>query len=166
MEIRAEAALDAEAVHAVHLAAFETPAEARLVDRLRSSELELHSLVAEVRGEVVGHVLFSPVELEGHGGLRVFGLGPMAVRPERQGSGVGTSLAREGLRRLEGLDVQAVVVLGHPGFYPRFGFRPAREYGIAWEHGHDGAFFALELHVDALAGRGGTVRYSAAFDGV
>jgi putative acetyltransferase len=87
------------------------------------------SLVAEVDGRIDGHVMLSYVQLEG-ASRRVLELGPMSVEPERQRTGIGSALVREALRRAEPRDEPLVLVLGHPSYYPRFGFRPAAELGI------------------------------------
>jgi putative acetyltransferase len=159
--IRAEAAGDAAAVRTVNAAAFGREAEAELVDAVRSAEAAVLSLVAVWQGEIVGHALFTPVAV---GGGRAVALGPLAVHPDRQGQGVGTALVREGLRRLATLGHGAVIVLGDPGYYRRFGFRPASAFGVSWDRPvPDEVFMALELRAGALSG-GGTVRYLPAFD--
>jgi putative acetyltransferase len=153
VHIRDEEPGDAPAVRRVNETAFAGPAEADLVEALHAAAAVTLSLVAVDRGAIVGHILFSPVDLDG-----VVGLAPMAVAPARQGAGIGSALVRAGLERLAAAGVAAVVVVGHPSYYPRFGFQPAARFGLRWEHGHDDAFFALELVPGALAG-GGVVRY-------
>lgn len=118
----------------VQQAAFGGPAEARLVERIVASpwavpELEL---VAEDQGMVVGHVLFSHVELVALDGERwhVLALAPLAVQPERQNEGIGTTLTRAGLAEADKLGEPLVVVLGHAAYYPRFGFRRSDALGI------------------------------------
>lgn len=164
MRIRDEAPGDRAAVRAVNEAAFEGPAEASLVELLRARASPLVSLVAEVDGEVVGYVAFSPVTLGGRPELRLMGLGPMAVRPDRQGRGIGSALVRAGLDRCRALGAVAVVVLGHPGYYPRFGFVPGARLGLDSEYDvPEEVFMAQELTPGALAGASGTVRYHPAF---
>ncbi len=122
------------------------------------------SLVAEGNGIVVGHILFSPVSLSDRPGLNMMGLAPMAVTPERQRQGIGSVLVRHGLDRCRELGVGAVVVLGHPGFYPRFGFVPAAQFGIDCEYKVSReAFLVVELQPGYLRDISGTVRYHAAF---
>jgi putative acetyltransferase len=166
--IRGEEPRDAAAVRRVNELAFGQPTEANLVEALRDSGAVLLSLVAEVEREVVGHILFSPVVIDGpNGRFGAAGLGPMAVVPERQRTGLGGRLVRSGLDRLHHARVEAVVVVGHPAYYPRFGFVPASRFGIRWEHPvSDGAFMAAELRGGALAGHAGVVRYRPEFDGV
>jgi len=163
--IRDEAPRDHAAVREINLLAFEGPGEADLVDALRERATPCVSLVAEVDGRVVGHLMLSPVTLDGHPALRAMGLAPMAVLPDHQGIGVGTALARAGLEACRTLGAEVVVVLGHPGYYPRFGFAPASRLGLRCVYdAPDDAFMALELTPGALAGRAGLVRFHPALD--
>jgi putative acetyltransferase len=167
MQIRAEHVDDIRAVHAVNAAAFETSAEANLVDALREQAHPLVSLVAEDEAIVVGHIMFSPVTLVGHTSLHLAGLAPMAVVPSRQRQGIGARLVREGLERCRQAGFGGVVVLGHAEYYPRFGFVPASRFGLRSEYDvPDDVFMALELETGALQGRWGTIRYHPAFAGV
>ncbi|QAY79760.1 N-acetyltransferase [Sphingosinicella sp. BN140058] len=114
---------DAGAIRAVHLLAFPTPAEAALVDRLDRDRDVVVSLVAEQEGQVIGHLLLSRMQVEGDGrAFRALGLGPVAVLPPMQRSGVGTSLIRGGLAIAKATKEQIVFVLGEPDYYARFGF--------------------------------------------
>lgn len=163
-QIRPEKHGDIHAVHALNEAAFERATEAGLVDRLREDAGPLISLVAEDGDAIVGHILFSPVELAGHPDLVLMGLGPMAVKPERQGRGIGSELVLQGLDACERLGCQGVFVLGHPAYYRRFGFRPASQFGITSEYEDVGdAFMVHEIEPGSLEGRSGTVHYPAAF---
>jgi putative acetyltransferase len=119
ISVREERADDREAVRRAEEAAFGRAEEADIVDALRGDEAWALSLVAEVDGEIVGHLLFSR-------GDRAMTLGPLAVLPEHQRSGVGAALMREGLARID----EPVVLLGHPQYYTRFTFRPAAPLGI------------------------------------
>jgi len=167
-EVRDEVGADRAGVAALLRAAFEGPAEADLVDQLRGEEGVI-SLVADRAGEVLGHVLFSPATVEQEDGERwqALALGPMAVTPRCQGTGLGSLLARQGLARCRSLGHEVVVVLGHPGYYPRFGFRPAPPLGLTckWEV-PDPVFMVAELQDGALRGRTGRVHYHPAFDAV
>jgi putative acetyltransferase len=164
MTIRAEQAGDAIAIRAVNVAAFGRPVEANLVDALRAQASPLVSLVAASDGAIVGHILFSPATLAARGDLAVMGLAPMAVLPARQRAGIGSALVRAGLDRCTALACRAVVVLGHPAFYPRFGFVPASRFGMRCDYDvPDEAFMAVELAAGALTGPGGLVRYHPAF---
>ena len=160
--IRAERAGDREAIFDVHARAFETDAEARLVDTLRDRGAALVSLVAEADGAVVGHILFSPVTM----GDRTFaGLAPMAVAPEQQRSGVGSALVRAGIEACRLRGDGAIFVLGHAEYYPRFGFTPAGPRGLHYvSEEFDPHFFVLELREGALDGVRGMVVFHPAFD--
>jgi putative acetyltransferase len=165
MIVRPELPSDRDAVRRVLATAFATPEEADLVDALRADAEPLVSLVAEADGDVVGHVMFSPVTLPDHPGLRLMGLAPLAVVPARQRTGVGGALTRAGLERCRELGVGAVVVLGHPAYYPRFGFVPAGAFGVGCQFEAPAeAWMLLELEPGYLRGAGGTARWHAAFD--
>lgn len=167
MLIRAEEDQDRDTVHAVNAAGFETPAEADLVDQLRTQAHPIISLVAEDDGIVVGHIMFSPVSLPEHPDLTIMGLAPMAVAPAHQRRGVGSALVRAGLTWCMEIEVDAVVVLGHPKYYPRFGFLPAAHFGIGCEYDvPDEIFMAMELRQGALRGTSGTVKYHSLFRSV
>jgi putative acetyltransferase len=137
-----------------------------LVALLREQARPLVSLVAEENGTPVGHIMFSPVLLQGFTEL-MMGLAPMAVRPARQRQGIGSALVRAGLERCKDMGAAAAVVLGHPGFYPRFGFLPAARFGLTCEYDVPAeAFIAIELEPNGLRGAAGTVSYHPAFAGV
>jgi putative acetyltransferase len=168
VRVRHERSNDAVAVRRVNEEAFGRPAEADLVDLLRDRGKVTLSLVAETGDLVAGHILFTPVAIAG--GSRAYpalGLGPMAVLPEHQRRGVGSLLVRAGLEECRRAGHGCVVVLGHPEYYPRFGFVPASRHGLAWEHSApDEAFMVLVLRADALDGLGGVVRYAPEFGAV
>ena len=136
--VRPETVADIGDIRRVHLAAFPTPSEAALVDRLRRDgpfDPSL-SLVAERDGHIVGHALLTPVGLlDDEGDDRALGfvlaLGPVAVLPADQRTGAGTALCRDAVRVATERRVRLIIVLGHPGYYPRFGFEPARPLGIS-----------------------------------
>jgi putative acetyltransferase len=166
--VRKERYDDAEEIRHVNELAFETPAEATLVDLLRGRGKLLVSLVAERDGRLVGHIAFSSVRIEPEApGLSGAGLGPMAVVPDLQKSGIGSLLVREGLDRCRRLGIDGVVVLGHPRYYPRFGFAPASRFGLRCEWTvPDEVFMAMELRPGALAGISGLARYEPEFEDV
>jgi putative acetyltransferase len=164
MLIRAEEQEDRAGVRAVHLSAFETALEANLVDALREQAEPLVSLVADDDSAIVGHIMFSPVSLSGHRALRIMGLAPMAVFPDRQRKGIGSALVHAGLEQCKQLGFGAVVVLGHPAYYPRFGFSPSARFGMGSEYDvPEDVFMALELRAGFLRGASGTIKYHAAF---
>ena len=164
MLIRSEKESDRDGVYAVNVSAFETPSEANLVDVLRERASPIVSLVAEHHEEVIGHILFSPVSLLGHPDVKLMGLGPLAVAPKRQRRGVGSALVRAGLEQCTELGFGAVVVLGHPVYYRRFGFLPSSRFGSEseFEVPAEGCM-AMELHAKTLCGKTGRVQYHAAF---
>jgi putative acetyltransferase len=164
--IRREAPGEERAVRAVEAAAFGRTEEAELVDRLRAREQVVLSLVAAAGPEVIGHLLLTSVRIEGASvAARVLGLGPVAVRTEDQRRGVGSRLVRAAVEEARQLGAAGIVVLGHPAYYPRFGFVPARDFGLVTDYDPTGdAFFALELAPGALAGLRGRVRYAPEFD--
>ena len=164
MLIRDEEQKDRVAVHAVNASAFETPAEADLVDALRGQAHPVVSLVAVEGGTIVGHIMFSPVSLSGHPGLKIMGLAPMAVASEYQRKGIGSALVRAGLERCKLLGFGAVVILGHAGYYPRFGFSPPTRFGIKCEYEvPEEVFMVFELLPGYLRDASGTIEYHAAF---
>jgi putative acetyltransferase len=121
-------------------------------------------LVAVDDGEIVGHVMFSPMTIEGpEGSWDAVCLAPLAVAPSRQRTGIGGQLMRSGFAELREAGHRAVVLLGHPTYYPRFGFRPAREFGLHFQDDRD-AFMAIELYPGALDGVSGAVKFSPEFD--
>ena len=167
MRIRTEEPADVGAVRDVNTAAFETAAEADLVDLLRAQASPIVSLVADDSERIVAHILFSPVTLDGRSAPLIMGLAPMAVLPANQRTGIGSALVRDGFDRCRLLGAGAVVVLGHADYYPRFGFAPASRFGLRCEYDvRDDAFMALELQPGALAGRSGVIRYHSAFASV
>jgi len=167
MRVRPEDVTDRSAVRAVNEAAFDSSAEADLVDVLHGGSTEVISLVAERDDVVVGHILFSQVTLTGHRPLNLMGLGPMAVTPQQQRTGVGSALVREGLARCKQQGVAAVVVLGHPDYYPRFGFVPASRFSIRCEYDvPDDVFMIIELKAGALVNASGVILYDKAFASV
>jgi putative acetyltransferase len=167
--LRPEEPRDAHAIARVLETAFGRPDEARLVAALRDADATTLGLVAEgAQGNVVGHVLFSPVLIEHTAGTsQAIGLAPLAVLPSRQRRGVGSKLVREGIARIRRLGHEAIVVLGHPGYYPKLGFNPASSYGLRYEvPGHDESFKAIRLRPGALEQGPGVVRYRREFAGL
>ena len=117
MNIREEVASDIDKIWEVNSEAFETEAEANLVNALRNSGCTYLSLVAEIDNKVVGHILFTPVELSGNENkLKLMGLAPMAVFSQYQNKGIGSQLVQAGLEHCQSLGFDAVVVLGHPNY--------------------------------------------------
>jgi putative acetyltransferase len=159
--IREEQPADIAAIREVNRRAFGQQDEGRIVDALRANGGVLLSLVATLGDRVVGHVMFSPVVVSGVVGG---GLGPVAVLPEHQRQGIGGGLIQEGIRRLADLDCPFIVVLGHAGYYPRFGFRRASAHGITchWDV-PDEVFMVRILDATRMAGISGVARYRLEF---
>ena len=167
LTIRDEQPEDAPGIRSLLEAAFPSPVEADLVDRLRVSCPGQLSLVAVDAGRIVGHILFTPVVIE-TGAQRIdgYGLAPMAVLPPHQRTGVGSALARVSLERLHGTGCPFVVVVGHPEYYPRFGFVPASRHGVRcqWDQVPDEAFMILILDQAVAPLLAGLARYRPEFD--
>lgn len=164
--VRGEKEGDGTEVRRVNRAAFGRDAEADLVESLGRNGKTVLSLVAEVDDCVVGHILFTRVGIDSPRGSRDgLGLAPVAVRPDLQRRGIGSMLIRAGLHRCRAEGHGAVLVLGHPSYYPRFGFVPASQFGLRWEHdAPDEAFMAMELRAGSLSdGEGGVVRFQPEF---
>jgi putative acetyltransferase len=164
MEIHHEQVEEEKPIRELVARAFESNAEADLVDALRKSGCDFLSLVAIDGTTIIGHILFTPVILEGDAELKMLGLAPLSVLPESQGTGVGTLLTKKGLIECKNLGVDAVVVLGAPEYYGRFGFTPAANFGIKSVYEvKDEYFMLLELNRNSVHGKTGTVRYHEAF---
>lgn len=169
ISIREERSGDYAAVRVVNELAFGQPVEATLVDALRENCREVLSLVAVEADKVVGHILFSPVQIDTPSGpLEGMGLAPMAVLPEYQRKKVGSAMVRQGLAILRQRGCPYAIVLGHPKYYPRFGFAPAAKFGLRcqWDGMPEEAFMALSLQQDSLKGANGIARYRPEFDAV
>lgn len=165
IQIRSELPTDHERVGAIQTAAFGRPDEADLVDALRTSARPQLSLVAEVEHELVGHVFFSPVVIEGPASAPACaGLAPVGVLPAHQHQSVASALIRSGLEQCSELGWEAVFLVGDPAFYGRFGFTLAAPHGLRYEsESFDPVFQLLELRRGALRDHHGWVRYHEAF---
>jgi len=164
--IRDERSPDAPALRAVLEAAFSQAVEADLVDKLRVACGDRISLVACDDDRIVGHILFTPAIIERPEGAVVgYGLAPMAVLPEFQRKGIGSALVRAGIERLRRSRCPFVIVIGHPTYYPRFGFVPASTCGIRceWDGVPDEAFMILVLEPSLASQLAGLARYRPEF---
>jgi putative acetyltransferase len=163
MIVREEAESDFAAIRRVNEAAFEGAVEADLVEALRAEGAVLQSLVAEIDRRVVGHTLFSRMWVDAPSGpVAAVALAPVAVLPEWQRQGIGGRLIRHGLDALRGAGERIVIVLGHPEYYPRFGFSSERALRLDSPFPPE-AYMALELEPGSLDGVHGPVRYARAF---
>jgi putative acetyltransferase len=165
LTIRPEQPADIPAIRAVNERAFGQPDEAALVDAIRARGERRISLVAVDGGRVAGHILFTPVTIQGpHRECEAVGLAPLAVDPDHQRRGIGSRLVAHGLDRCRERGYRIAVVLGHPAYYYRFGFVPARLYGIrfALDVPRD-AFMVIELTPGSLDGCTGMASYAKEF---
>jgi putative acetyltransferase len=167
MDIRKETEKDYSSVRKVNESAFETNEEADLVDNLRKNlnYIPELSLVAEDNGEAVGHILFTPLTIiNSEVDHKLLALAPMAVLPKYQKKGIGSALIKAGFEKAQELGYKVIIVLGHPDYYPRFGFIPAEQFDIhppleEWKE----AFFAIKLEKGSLKNISGTVSYLPEF---
>jgi putative acetyltransferase len=166
--IRAEIIEDHSSVHSVIESAFGQVNEADLVGALRKVAAPQISLVAVEDDRIVGHIFFSPVTVESERErFTAIGLAPLAVLPEHQKRGIGSRLVQEGLKECQRIGQDIVFVLGHPEYYPRFGFTVAREKGFYCEYPiPDEVFMVAELRQGALSEKHGLVKYLPEFTGV
>ena len=164
IRIRPEAAEDHHAIRRVVESAFGGADEVTLVDALRAGGFAVIELVAEVDSQIVGHVLFSRIALvTPTDRIPLISLAPVAVQPDYQKQGVGSQMIREGLERLRDQGESAVVVLGHPEYYPRFGFSAQLAQSLESPYSGKPSWMALELVHVALRGVSGRVEYSPPF---
>jgi putative acetyltransferase len=165
LRIRHDVPADHARVYAIQRAAFGRSAEADLVNALRSVHPQL-SLVAELDGELVGHVFLSPVSIGDPGtqALAAGALAPIGVLPDRQGQGIGSTLVRRALEESHRIGWRAVFLVGEPLFYARFGFTLAAARDLHYESADfDPVFQVCELERAALGGCRGRVEFAQAF---
>jgi len=168
LRIRPERPVDYPAIKIINDHAFGQTKEGLLIEKLRLEPAYIRdlSLVALINGKPAGHILFFPVNIvNGEKRIPSLSLAPMAVDPEFQNMGIGSKLVREGLLKAKASGFTSVVVLGHPTFYPRFGFFPASRWNISspWDLPDD-VFLAMELVKGALEGVSGRVVFSSVFN--
>jgi putative acetyltransferase len=165
--VRTERPADFDVIDDVVAAAFESEEHATLVRLLRESDYYVPDLamVADEVGEVIGHIMLTFADLEGGSRERILSLSPLAVRPDRQRDGVGIALTRRVLEAADDRGEPLVIVLGHPAYYPRFGFESARKHGIEPPDPAfpDEAFMVVRLRAYDPSVRG-RVSYPPAFD--
>jgi len=168
LTIRSEVSTDTSAIRHVHTLAFGRPNEADLVDALRHHGTLTISLVAVRAQLVVGHIAFSPVTIISKTStIEAIGLAPMAVLPEYQRQNIGSQLVQAGLATCGEMRYGVVVVLGHPHFYPKFGFTTSKPYGIEWEHEVPAEVFMVkEMQQGALVRTQGLVKDGPEFNAV
>ena len=164
IEIREERAEDVAAIRDLNKRAFDQDHEGKIVDALRSNGAALLSLVAIVDDQIVGHIMYSPITV---GEVTGAALGPMAVDTSYQRRGIGSELVQAGNLKVKDAGWPFIIVLGHPNFYPRFGFRPAGTLGIRceWEVPED-VFMVLVLDQEKMQGVSGLAKYRHEFSTV
>lgn len=163
ISIRSERAQDVAAVRHVHVTAFPTAVEADLVERLRAGGKSEVSLVAEVEGRIIGHIVFSRVTFDPPLDIIAYGLGPMAVVPGHEKHAVGRRLVQNGLAESHARGACMVVVLGDYVYYSRFGFERASRHGLRNEFGVEESFMAFMLEARAHPPPSTLVKYASEF---
>jgi putative acetyltransferase len=164
--IREEESGESQEIRILIQKAFRQTEEVDIVDKLRQNCCNRISLVAVPEGRMVGQILFTPATIQAKEGIVVgMGLGPMAVLPEFQRQGIGSRLVKAGSRLVKKRKYPFVIVLGHPAYYPRFGFVPASRHGIKSEYKNapDEAFMILVLNPAAVEGVSGVAKYRPEF---
>lgn len=166
IKIRKEGPGDFTVIKKINDLAFGQEQESKIIDSLRKNCDNLLSFVADDDGKVVGHIMFSPVMISGtEEPIWGMGLGPMAVLPEYQRRGIGSALVKEGIRILKDRNCPFIILVGHPEYYPRFGFKKASLYRIKcqWEVPEE-AFMILVLDESAMSGVSGIAKYRDEFN--
>jgi putative acetyltransferase len=168
MQIRCETLLDYPAITEVNTLAFKGENEAQLIEKIRLSDRYIPqlSLVAEIEGKVIGHILYSYIDLVNEGTLKVLGLAPIAVHPQFQKQGIGSALIKTSLEIADTNGEAIVIVLGYPAFYNRFGFVPSVDYQIESPFPVPADFFMVKTLPSYDKKYKGKVIYPPAFDGV
>jgi putative acetyltransferase len=162
IKIREEKAEDYNVVRVINDKSFGQPDEGRIVDKIREACEEIISLVAVENEKIVGHIFFSPAEINHKGKtIKGMGLAPMAVHTEYQNKSIGSLLVKKGIKKIKISGCPFIIVLGHEKYYPRFGFETASKYGIKpqWEGVPDEAFMIMILDKETMAGVSGVATY-------
>lgn len=158
MKVRPETERDLPAIYELNVSSFESNAEAKLVEALRCKVNNHISFVAETAEGVVGHIMFTPVDLVGCPSAVIMGLAPMAVKEDFRNQGVGSALVRLGIEACAESKAGALVVLGHTDYYPKFGFEAASKFDLWCEYDvPEGVFMAREIIPDYLAEKAGVI---------
>jgi putative acetyltransferase len=161
--IRSETVIDFYSIAQVNDIAFGGKSESELISKLRNTQnfITEFSIIAEIDENIIGHILFYPINIETKTGLiPTVALAPMSVLPKYQNKGVGTKLVQYGLQKCKERGFESVTVLGHANYYPKFGFEPASKWGIYSDFDvADEVFMSMELKEDALVKVAGKVIY-------
>lgn len=167
ISIREENKNDLVKIKEINNKAFDQPQEGNVIDKIRESDSEILSLVAEIDGNLVGHIFYSEAEIEcNNKKLKGMGLAPMAVLPKYQKQGIGKKLINESLKMLKKKPVPYIIVLGHEDYYPKFGFEKASKYGIKcqWDGVPDEAFMIMILEIEKMTNIHGIAKYRDEWD--
>lgn len=167
IQIRSETREDYEGIDEVNRQAFEQEFESQLVRKIREGQnfIEELSLVALDETNIVGHILFSKIKIQGDSEHETLALAPMAVKPAFQMKGIGKKLVRAGLKKAKDLGFGSVIVLGHSDYYPQFGFQKASQWNITCPFdAPDESFMAIQLIPGDLEDKSGIVIYPDEFD--
>ncbi|MDD2665591.1 MAG: N-acetyltransferase [Methanocellales archaeon] len=157
---------DYKKVYEVNCLAFQQENESKLIEKIRKGKnfIPELSLVAEIEDEIMGHILFSRINIFGDSVFDSLALAPMAVSPEFQKKGIGSNLIKKGIEKAKELGFDSIIVLGHKEYYPKFGFQRASKWNIKCPfEAPDEAFMAIELTERAFEGKAGTVKYPDEF---
>lgn len=166
IDIRYEKLKDQELIYKLLSESFETNDEEKLVRLLHTDHQSLISLVADFNNEIIGQIILSKMTAEEDETLEIYGLAPMCVAPEYQNQGVGTKLVEAVIREAKKNKIDGIFVLGHPNYYPRFGFKPTKEYKIKCEYDVPAdVFMALDLSSRLSKLKGQIVFYAEEFKG-
>jgi len=165
--VRKEKPSDYKSIRKINDLAFGQAQEGRVIDKIREIDQSAISLVAEYNDEVVGHIFFSSAQIDGHPEItKGMGLAPMAVLPKFQRLGIGGKLINEGIHIIKNNSTPFIIVLGHPEYYPKFGFEPASKYGLTcqWNDISDDAFMVMILDQERMESVSGIARYLKEWD--
>ncbi|WP_394698656.1 GNAT family N-acetyltransferase [uncultured Draconibacterium sp.] len=165
--IRKENKKDFIAIKALNNKAFGQTEEGIIIDRIRNSDAETLSLVAEMDNKIVGHIFYSSAEIVWNNQvIKGMGLAPMAVLPGYQKQGIGKRLIHESLYLLIHKKLSFIIVLGHKDYYPKFGFETASKHGIKcqWNGVPDEVFMVMILDKEKMKGVKGTAKYCDEWD--
>ncbi len=164
MKIRLENKNDFNAIRLVNDKAFGQPQEGNVIHKLRGSDPQVLSFVAEINSQVVGHIFYSTAKIVCDNKEIVgLGLAPMAVLPEYQKQGIGKMLIKESISAITKKNIPFIIVLGHADYYPKCGFEKASKHAIScqWNGIPDEAFMIMILDKEKMSGIHGVAKYRA-----
>ena len=164
ISIRYEKLEDQELVYRLIDECFESDDEEKLVRLLHTDNQSLISLVAEIDSEIIGQIILSKMTAEDDSSLNIYGLAPMCVSPKYQNQGIGTKLIERAIQEAKVSNIDAIFVLGHPSYYPKFGFKPTHSYQIKCEYDvPTDVFMVLDISNKLVKLENQTVYYAEEF---